>query len=142
MDAPDEVQVNSVTQQVTQQKSEKSKPTCHHCKKPSHYRNQYCQLKRGKDQGQYNTNSAGNNNDKNSSQTKSDCNNKIPNNTNANNTNNQKERNPDLSTHPLRPMLKLTIPEKYYFRVNAANKPEQMSGRTESGSTEIYPIQF
>ena len=32
-EAPDEMQINSVTQQISQENSEKSKPTCHHCKK-------------------------------------------------------------------------------------------------------------
>ena len=40
LEAPDEIQLNTVKQQDTQQNSEKPKPTCHHCKKPSHYRNQ------------------------------------------------------------------------------------------------------
>ena len=47
-EAPDQVQINTVTQQATQQKSEKLKPTCHHCKRPGHYRNQCRQLKRDK----------------------------------------------------------------------------------------------
>ena len=33
LEAPDEVQTNTVTQQASQQNSEKPKPTCHHCKK-------------------------------------------------------------------------------------------------------------
>ena len=32
LEAPDELQINSVTQQATQQNSEKPKPTCQHCK--------------------------------------------------------------------------------------------------------------
>ena len=40
LEAPDEMQLNTVMQQDTQQNSEKPKPTCHHCKKPGHYRNQ------------------------------------------------------------------------------------------------------
>ena len=39
LEAPDEMQINTVTQQATKQNPEKPKPTCHHCKKPSHYRN-------------------------------------------------------------------------------------------------------
>ena len=35
--APDEMQLNTVTQQASQQNSEKAKPTCHHCKKPGHF---------------------------------------------------------------------------------------------------------
>ena len=32
LEAPDEMKLNTVTQQTTQQNSEKPKPTCHHCK--------------------------------------------------------------------------------------------------------------
>ena len=32
LDAPHELQINTVTQQATQHNSGKSKPTCHHCK--------------------------------------------------------------------------------------------------------------
>ena len=51
LEAPDEMQLNAVMQQDTQQNTGKPKPTCHHCKKPGHYRNQCRQLKREKDQG-------------------------------------------------------------------------------------------
>ena len=37
LEAPDELQINTVTQQATQQNPEKSKLTCHHCKNPGHY---------------------------------------------------------------------------------------------------------
>ena len=40
LEARDEMQISTVTQQASQRNSEKSKSTCHHCKKPSHYRNQ------------------------------------------------------------------------------------------------------
>ena len=40
LEAPDELQLNTVTQQITQRNSEKPKPTCHDCKKPGHYWNQ------------------------------------------------------------------------------------------------------
>ena len=48
LEAPDEMQVSTVTQQATQKNPEKLKPTCHHYKKPGHSRNQCRQLKRGK----------------------------------------------------------------------------------------------
>ena len=46
---PDEMPINTVTQQAPQQNSNKTKPTCHHCKKPGHYQNQCRQLRREKD---------------------------------------------------------------------------------------------
>ena len=62
LEAPDEMPINTVTQQAPQQNSNKPRPTCHHCRKPGHYQNQCRQLKREKDQTRNNTNSANNNN--------------------------------------------------------------------------------
>ena len=59
-EAPDEMPINTVTQQAPQQNSDKPKPTCHHCKKPGHYQNQCRQLKREKDKTRSNTNSSNN----------------------------------------------------------------------------------
>ena len=93
LEAPDEMQIKTVTQQATQQNSEKPKPTCHHCSKPGHYRNQCRQLKREITRpARNNTNSVDNTNKNNgSAQTYSNSNNKVSNRTNANNTNNQRD---------------------------------------------------
>ena len=45
LEAPDELPINNVSQQPTNNNSDKPKPTCHHCKKPGHYRNQCRMLK-------------------------------------------------------------------------------------------------
>ena len=63
LEAPDEMPINTVTQQAPQQNTDKPRPTCHHCKKPGHYQNQCRQLKREKDQTRNSTNSANNNNE-------------------------------------------------------------------------------
>ena len=95
LEAPDEVHINTLTQQNTQQDSKKPKPTCHHCKTPGHYRNQCRQLKREKDQARKNTNSADNyNNNNGGGQTDSSSNNNFCNYTNANNIDNHKDRKP------------------------------------------------
>ena len=92
LEAPDEMPINTVTQQAPQQNSNKPRPTCHNCKKPGHYQNQCRQLKREKDQTRNNTNSANNSNG--SAQTNSNPNNnKVANNTKGNNINNQRDRN-------------------------------------------------
>ena len=83
LEAPDEMPINTVTQQVPQQNSNKPRPTCHHSKKPGHYQNQCRQLKREKDKTRNNKNSANNNNG--SAQTNSNPNNnKVTNNTKGN----------------------------------------------------------
>ena len=61
LEAPDEMPINTVTQQTPQQNSNKPRPTCYHCKKPGLYQNQCRQLKREKDQTRNKTNSANNN---------------------------------------------------------------------------------
>ena len=125
LEAPDEIQINTVTQQASQQISEKSKASCHHCKKTGHYRIQCRQLKQEKDQIQYNTNSADNtNNNNDSAQTNSNSNNKASNNTNANNTKNQRDRR----SRPVFPPCETCginnhYTEKCYLGANAANRP-------------------
>ena len=110
LEAPDEMPINTVTQQAPQQNSNKHKPTCHHCKKPGHFQNQSHHLKREKNQTRNNTNSANNNNG--SAQTNSNPNNKVANNTKENNINNQSDRNLDLSSHPVRHVVEITIPQR------------------------------
>ena len=50
LEAPDEMPINTVTQQAPQQNSNKPRPKSHHCKKPSRYQTQSRQLKREKEQ--------------------------------------------------------------------------------------------
>ena len=138
MEAPDERQLNTVTQQATQQNSEKPKPTCHHCKEPVHYRNQCRQLKREKDQARNNRNSAANGKNNNgSAQTNSNPNNKISNNTNANNTNNQRDRRFRRLYPPCETCFRTNqSTEKGYLGVNAANtlppRNRQPEGRNQT----------
>ena len=133
LEAPDELQINTVTQQSTQQKSEKPKPPCHHCKKTSHYRNQRRQLKREKDQSRNNTNSAEKNNNNNgSAQKNTNPNNKVSNNTNANNTNKQRDRRSRPVYLPCETCGGIShSTEKCYLGANAANRPPPRNRRPE-----------
>ena len=131
LEAPDEMPINTVTQQAPQQNSNKPRPMCHHCKKPGHYQNQCRQLKREKDQTRNNTNSANNING--SAQTNSNPNNnKVANNTKGNNTNNQRDRR----TRPVFPPFETCgrtdhSTEKCYLGANAANRPPPRNRRPE-----------
>ena len=131
LEAPDEIQLNTVIQQDTQQNSGKPKPTCHHCKKPGHYRNQCRQLKREKDQTRNNTNSATNNNG--SAQTNSNPNkNKVTDNAKGNNTNNQRDRKPRTVFPPCETCGRTNhSTERCYLGANAANRPPPRNRRTE-----------
>ena len=131
LEAPDEMSINTVTQQAPQQNSKKPRPTCHHCKKPSHYQNQFRQLKREKDQTRNNTNSANNNNG--SAQTNfNPNNNKVANNTKGNNINNQRDR----KSRPVFPTCETCgrnnhSTEKCYLGANAAYRPPPRNRRPE-----------
>ena len=133
LEAPDEMQLNTVMQQGTQHNSEKPKPTCHHCKKPGHYRNQCRQLKRGKDQVQNNTDSATNNKNSNgSAQTNSNPNQKETVANKANNANNQR----DKKTRPVFPPCETCgrtnhSTERCYLGANAAKRPPSRNRRPE-----------
>ena len=131
LEAPDEMPINTVTQQPLQQNSNKSRPTCHHCKKPSHYQNQCRQLKREKHRTRDNLNSANNNNG--SAQTNSNpSNNKVANNTKGNNINNQRDR----KSRTVFPTCETCgrnnySTEKCYLGANAANRPTPRNRRPE-----------
>ena len=48
-EAPDELQINTLSQHATKANADRHKPTYHHCKKPGHYTNQCRLLKRQKE---------------------------------------------------------------------------------------------
>ena len=131
LEAPDEMPISTVTQQAPQQISNKPRPTCHHCKKSSHYQNQCRQLKREKDQTQNNTNSAKNNNE--SAQTNTiPNNNKIANNTKRKNINNQRDRRSRHVFPPCETCGRTNhSTEKCYLGANAANRPPPRNKRPE-----------
>ena len=131
LEAPDEIQLNTVIQQDTQQNSGKPKPTCHHCKKPGNYRNQCRQLKREKDQTRNNTNSATNNNG--SAQTNSNPNNnKVTDNAKGNNTNNQRDRKPRTVFPPCETCGRTNhSTERCYLGANATNRLPPRNRRAE-----------
>ena len=131
LEAPDEMPINTVTQQAPQQNANKPKPTCHHCKKPGHYQNQCRQLKREKDQTRNNANSA--NTDNGSAQTNPNPNNnKVANNTKWNNTNNQRDRRPGPVFPPCETCGRTNhSTEKCFLGANAANRPPPRNRRPE-----------
>ena len=50
LEAPDELQVNTLSQQPTNNIAHRPKPTCQHCKKSGLYRNQFRLLKKQREQ--------------------------------------------------------------------------------------------
>ena len=138
LEAPDKMPINTVTQEAPRQDSNKPKPTCHHCKKPSHYQNQCRQLKREKEQTRNKTNSANNNNG--SAQTNSNPNNKTANNTKTNNIYNQRDRRSRLVFPPCETCDRTNhSTEKCYLGANAANRPPPRNRRPE-GQTKFNRV--
>ena len=121
-EAADELQINIVTQQATQQSPEKPEPTYHQCKKTGHYQNQ-CH-RREKSQAQNKTKSVGKKtNNNNCGQTNSNSNNKISSKTNAKHTNNQKGRKPRPVYPPCETCGKANhSTENCYFGANAVKR--------------------
>ena len=118
LEAPDELQINNVSQQPTNINADRPKPTCHQCKKPGHYRNQCRSMKKQREQTENNQNNPGKKN--------SDTNTSNPNsNVNKNNNNrnsNRAERKPKTVYPPCETCGKTNhSTEKCYFGANAAN---------------------
>ena len=112
LEAPDELQVNTVTQQATQQNSEKPEATCHHYKKPSHYQNQCRQLKREKHQARNITNTAdSSSNNIGNSHTNLTPTKKFPTIPMQAKQIIKKTEDLDLSTLPVRPVVEITTPQ-------------------------------
>ena len=131
LEAPDELPINNVSQQPTNTNADRPKPTCHHCKKPGHYRN-YCHLlKKQREQTEGAQNNPGNKNSgANTSNSTSNVNNNIYNNNNKNS--NRAERKPKTVYPPCETCGKTNhSTEKCCFGANAANRPPPRHRRPE-----------
>ena len=85
LEAPDELQRNTVNQQPTNTNVDRPKLTCHHCKKPGHYKNQCRLLKKQRERTENNQSNLGKKNgDANTSNTNTIVNNNNNNNKNTN----------------------------------------------------------
>ena len=129
LEAPDELRINNVSQQPTNTNADRPKPTCHHCKKPGHYRNQCRLLKRQREQTENNQNNPGN---KNSDTNTSNPNSNVNNNNNNNRNSNRAERKPKTVYPPCETCGKTNHwTGKCYFGANAANRPPPRHRRPE-----------
>ena len=121
LEAPDELPISNVNQQPTNNNADRPKPTCHHCKKPGHYRNHCRLLKKQREQTENNQNKPGS---KNSDANTSNPNSNVNNNNNNNENSNRAERKPK-TVYPRCETCGKTnhSTEKCYFGANAANRP-------------------
>ena len=128
LEAPDELPINNVNQQLTNTNADRPKPTCHHCKKPRNYRNQCRLLKKQREQTENNQKNPGN---KNSAANTSNPNGNVSNNNNNKNSN-KAERKPKTVYQPCETCGKTNhSTEKSYFGANAANRPPPWHRRPE-----------
>ena len=129
LEAPDELPINNVSQQP--------KPTCHHCKKPVHYRNQCRLLKKQRERTEISRNNPGN---KNCEANTSNPNSNISNNNNNKNSK-RAERKPKTVYPPCETCGKTNhSTEKCYFGANAANRPPPLHRRPERQNQLSEPI--
>ena len=132
LEAPDELQINTVSQQLINVNADRPKSTCHHCEKPGHYRDQCHLFKKQREQIEINQNNPGNKN--------TDANNSNPNsnvNINNNNHNNHKnsnraERKSETVYPPCETCGKTNhSAERCYVGANAANRPLPWKSKSE-----------
>ena len=86
LDAADELQINNMSQQPINTNADGPKLTCHHCKKPGHYKNQCLLLQKHREQTENTQNKPVN---KNSGANTSNPNSNVNNNNNNNHKNNE-----------------------------------------------------
>ena len=130
LEAPDELQMNTVTQQATQQNSEKSNQLATIGK--SQVTIETSAVNSKKDHARNYINSADKNNSNKSGQTNFNSTNITSKNINAINTNNQKDRRPRPVYLPCETCGKSNhSTEKCYFEANAANRLPPRNRRPE-----------
>ena len=129
LEAPDELQINTVSYNTVNAYADRTKPTCHYCKKPGHYKSQCRLLKEQREQTENNQNNPGNkNSNANTSNPKSNVNN--PNNNNRNS--NRAERKPKTVYPPCETCGKTShSTENCHHGANAANRPPPRQRRPE-----------
>ena len=124
LEAPDELQTNTVSHNTVSANADRTKPTCHYCKNPGHYKNQCRLLKKQREQTENIRNNPGNkNSDANTSNPNGNINN--PNNNNRNSK--RAERKPKTVYPPCETFGKQTIPQR-----NAIMEPMQPIDRFSS----------
>ena len=121
LEAPDELQINTVSHNNVYANADRTKPMCHYCKKPGHYKNQCRLLKKQREQTENNQNNPGN---KNSDATTSNQNGNANNPNNNNKNSNRAERKPKTVYPPCEACVKTNhSTESCYHGANAANRP-------------------
>ena len=140
LEAPDELQINTVSHNNANSNADRTKPTCHYCKKPGHYKNQCRKLKKQREQTENNQNNPGN---KNSDATTSNQNGNANNPNNNNRNSNRAERKPKTVYPPCETCGKTNhSTERCYHGANAANRPPPRQWRPDKIRSKREPIKM
>ena len=141
LEAPDDLQINTVSQNTVNANADRTKPTCHYCKKPGRYKNHCRWLKKQREQTDDNQkNPANKNSDANTSNTNGNANN--PNNNNRNS--NRAETKPKTIYPPCETCGKTNhSTERCYRGANAANRPPTgREDRTDKMRSKKEPVKM
>ena len=129
LEAPDELQINTVSHNTVNANADRTKPTCHCCRKPGQYKNQCRLLKKKREETEINQNNPGN---KNSDVNTSNPNGNVNNPNNNNRSSNRTERKPKTVYPPCETCGKTNhSTERCYHGANAANRPPPRQKRPE-----------
>ena len=129
LEAPDELQINTVSHKTVNADADRPKPTCHQCKKPEHYRFQCRLMKKQREQTENIQSNLGNKN--------SDANTSNPSsNVNHHNNNNKSSNRAGGKPKTVYPPCDICgktnhSTEKCYYGANAANRPPHRQRRRE-----------
>ena len=127
LEAPDELQINTVSHNTGNVNADRTKPTCHYCKKPGHYRNQCRLLKKQREQTENNQRSPGNKTVMSIPLTRTATSTIL---TTTTETVTDPKESQEPFTHPVRHVVRQTIPQR-----NAIMEPTQpidrLPGREE-----------
>ena len=129
LEAPDELQINTVGHNTVNANADRTKPTCHYFKKAAHYKNQCRLLKKQREQTEINQNIPGN---KSSDVKTSKPNGNVNNPNNYNRNSNRAEKKPKTVYPPCETSGKTNhSTDRCYHGANAANRPPPRQRRPE-----------
>ena len=130
LEAPDELQINTMSHNTVNANADRAKPTCHYCKRPRHYKNQCRLLKKQREETENNQNNPGN---KSSDANTSNPNGNVNNLNNNNNRNSKRaQRKPKTVYPPCETCGKRNhSTERCYYGANAANRRPPRQRRPE-----------
>ena len=130
LEAPDELQIKTVSHNTVNANADRTKPTCHYCRKPGHFKKMCQLLKKQREQTENNQNNPGN---KNSDASTSNPNGNVNNPNNNNNRNSNRAERKPKTVYPSCETCDKTnhSTERCYHGANAANRPPPRQKRPE-----------